>query len=154
MRLALIARVRLQCRSASALARLVLVLVALAYGWGSFANLVSTAHDPARWAGHDNAPLLAAQSAAHDHDHDHHHDDDAPETDVPQSDAPQGDAPQGDHQHGHHGADHSHDKSALARTETRAVLSLPEAWDAASPLPAYPAPCFAFERPPKRVSMT
>lgn len=148
MRIALIARARLQCRSASALVRLVVVLVALAYGWGSFATVISTAHDPARWAGHDNAPLLAAQSAAHDHDHDHHHDHDAPETYAPQSDAPQG-----DHQHGHHGADHSHDKSAVPRTETRAVVSLPESWDAAPLLPAYPAPCFAFERPPKRVSM-
>ncbi len=125
-------------RRTPVIARLLVVLVALVYGWASYANIVSTSHDPATWLGHDDAPLLAAQSGGHDHDHDGSEPDDRSTG----------------HQHGHHAADHSHDKPNLSGSETHAVLKLSDAWVTAPQVLAYPAPCYSFERPPRSLSMS
>lgn len=117
---------------------LLLVLVVLVNDWASYANRVSTSHDPATWSGHDDAPLLATQFGEHDHSHDESQSDD--------------DRSAG-HQHGHHTADHSHDTSNLPDSETHTVVMLSEAWVVASPIVAYPAPCFCLERPPKSLSI-
>ncbi|MDP2242189.1 MAG: hypothetical protein Q8K18_18790 [Burkholderiales bacterium] len=114
--------------------KLLVMFVALFYGFMSHASIVSTSHAPANWSGHDNAPLLAAQSGDHDHSHD-----------DPQT----GDRSAG-HQHGNHATDHSHDKSNLPRSDdTHAAMKLPDIWGTAPRTPAYPEPCFSFERPPK-----
>ena len=119
-------------------ARLLVFLCAVVYGWASFSSGISSAHDPITWSGHDDALLLAAQSHGHDHSHD------APEVDD-------GDTGQA---HGYHAADHSHDKADLKRSETPVVARLQNSWGVTLHALAYPAPCFPFERPPKKLSMS
>lgn len=109
------------------------MLIALLYALMSHASMVSTSHNPANWPGHDNAPLLAAQSG----DHGHSHDD------------PRADDRSAGHQHGNHIPDHSHDKSNLPHGDTHVVAGLPDIWATTPPALAYPEPCFSFERPPK-----
>lgn len=129
---------RTLCCRMPLMARLMILLFELIHGWASYANIVSTSHDPATWSGHDDAPLLAAQSAGHEHSHDE------PEVD---------DCKTG-HQHGHHAADHSHDKPNLQGSNTPAVVKLQNSWGVTLQTLAYPAPCFSFERPPKSLSMS
>ncbi len=122
------------------MARLLVLMLALLHGWGGIANAASTSHDMAAWSGHDNATLLASQSGGHDHDHNH--------------DGPEVDGDNNGHQHGHHAADHSHDKPNLSGDKTLAVVKLQQCWRLSLAALAYPAPCFSFERPPKKLSMS
>ncbi len=117
--------------------RCFVLLVALLYGWMAHSSLLSTAHDPASWAGHEHAAILAAQSGDHGHSHDHDHEDPATDSHDPAS------------SHGQHTADHSHDKPNLKRSHHQAVVKPPRIWASLRLCPNYPEPCFAFERPPK-----
>lgn len=117
--------------------RCFVLLVALFYGWMAHSSLVSTAHDPANWAGHEHAVILAAQSGDQGHSHDH----DEPATDSNNPANP----------HGQHSADHSHDKPNLKRSHHQAVMKPPRFWASIPHCVNYPEPCFAFERPPKQL---
>jgi hypothetical protein len=117
--------------------RCFLLLVALLYGWMAHSSLVSSAHDPASWAGHERAAIFAAQSGDHEHGHEHDHHD--PATD--------GHDPAG--AHGQHTADHSHDKPNFKRSHHQTVVKPPRIWISLPHCPNYPEPCFSFERPPK-----
>lgn len=117
--------------------RYFVVLVALLYGWMAHSSLVSNAHDPANWAGHERAAILAAQSGDNGHRHGHDHDDPAADGHDPAS------------SHGQHTADHSHDKPNLKRPHHQAVVKPPSIWARIPHCPNYAEPCYAFERPPK-----
>jgi hypothetical protein len=135
MRIATILKIPRQSRP-NAL-RCFVLLIALLYGWMAHSSLVSTAHDPASWAGHEHAAILAAQSGDDGHSHGHDHDDPATH----------GLDPAGSH--GQHTADHSHDKPNLKRGHHQAVVKPPRIWASIPHCANYPEPCFAFERPPK-----
>jgi len=120
--------------------RCFVLLVALFYGWMAHSSLLSTAHDPASWAGHEYAALFAAQSGDHGHTHNHDHEHDDPATN--------GHDPAGSH--GQHSADHSHDKPNFKRSHHQAVVKPPRIWASLPHCANYPEPCFAFERPPKQ----
>ncbi len=120
-------------RRASILARLLIVLVALLHGWGSYASAVSSSsHDPVAWSGHGGA--LAETLSTH---HGHSHDDPGIDDGGPES------------PNGHDAADHGHDKSNLPRNGAQAAMSSTDDWSLVHRVSNYPAPYFAFDRPPK-----
>jgi hypothetical protein len=123
-------------RRAPLLVRLVIVLVALTHGWGSCASAVSFSHDPAFWAERAGA---AAESRSPDHDHGHG------------ESPPDGEEPE--LQGGHDAADHSHDKPALGRNAAHFAASPTNDWNSACPAAPYPSPLFAFDRPPRHLSL-
>lgn len=121
-------------RRASSVVRFLLVLVAVLYGLMSQANIVSVSHNPANGAGHDSMSIVATHAGGHDHSQE------SPELDGGRL--------------VHHDADHSHDTPNLTRCETPSVVKSQEVWITELQMPAYPAPCFAFERPPRFFPMS
>lgn len=119
-------------RRASALARLLIVLFALMHGWGSFANVVSSSHDPAAWSEPGSA-LVEAHFLHHGHSHEDFGTDDGGSENL----------------NGHNAADHSHDKPNLPRNGAQVAMAATDDWSLADPVPFHPAPYFAFDRPPK-----
>ena len=119
-----------QCKAL--LAKFLVVLVMLFHSWGAYANISSSSHDPEKWFGYNSA-LLEAGPEHHEHSHD----------DPDSQDRSAG------HQHVHNAADHSHDKSNLPRNAALASAPQKDVWSTALRVPIHPAPCFAFERPPK-----
>lgn len=117
-------------------ARLLIVLFALIHGWGSYASVVSSSHDPVAWSEPGSA-LVEAHSATHGHNHDE------PETDDGGSESP----------NGHNAADHSHDKPNLPRSGAQAAMASADDWRLVHQVPFYPAPYFAFDRPPKHLPL-
>jgi ABC-type nickel/cobalt efflux system permease component RcnA len=115
------------------LAKFLVVLVMLFHSWGAYANISSSSHDPANWSGHHST--LEAGPEHHEHSHD----------DPDPQDHGAG------HQHVHNAADHSHEKSSLPRNVAAASATLKEVWSTVLRVPIHPAPCFAFERPPKHL---
>ena len=121
-------------RRAPFAARCLLVLMAGFYGVMSYANIVSTSHNPALGVGHDATSLLAMHAGGHDHAHDE------PEHDGSRL--------------GHHDADHSHDTPNLLGCATPTALKAHDSWNSDPQVLAYPAPCFSFERPPWHLSVS
>lgn len=119
-------------RRALILARLLIVLVALLHGWGSYASAVSSSHDPVAWSEHGSA--LAETLSPH---HGHSHDDPGTGDGGPES------------PNGHDAADHTHDKSNLPRNGAQAAMAATDDWSLVHQVPLYPAPYFAFDRPPR-----
>lgn len=109
-----------------------IVLLALVHGWGSYANAASSSHDPAYWSGPGEAALEARGSG-----HGHSHDELVAEIGDPER------------QGGHNSADHSHDKPSLPRSGAQAAIVAAGDWSPVDQVPLHPAPCFAFDRPPK-----
>ncbi len=136
MSFAAVNRVRGCNRRAPLLARLLIVLVALFHGWGSYASVVSSSHDPI-FRSHGGGAPLAALSSGHDHGHD-------------ESATEYGDS---ESSSGHDAADHSHDKPDLRRSDGCAVVTPADDWGVAHHVPPYPAPMFEFDRPPKSLPM-
>lgn len=116
------------------LAKFLVVLVMLFHSWGSYASISSSSHDPENWSAHNSA-LFEAGPEHHEHSHD----------DPDSQDRSAG------HQHAHNAADHSHEKSSLPRNVAAASGSPKDVWGTALRVPIHPAPCFAFERPPKQL---
>ena len=132
--LAFLPELRAYRRRASSAVRFLLVLLAVFYGLMSQANVVSVSHHPANGAEHDSTSIVATHAGGHDHSQD------APELDEGRL--------------VHHDADHSHDTPNLLRCNTPSAVKSQEVWVTDFQVPAYPAPCFAVERPPRFFPMS
>lgn len=136
MPFAITSQIRQFTRRSPILARLLFVFVALLHGWASYASVASASHDPVVWSEHGSA-LIEAQSPHHGHSHDDSGTDDG----GPES------------PNGHNAADHSHDKPNLPRNGSQAVIASTGDWSLVHQVPLYPAPYFAFDRPPKHLPL-
>jgi hypothetical protein len=117
---------------ATVLARLLIVLFALIHGWGAYASVISSSHDPVAWSEPASA-LADANSPHHGHSHDDIGTDDGGSEGL----------------NGHNAADHSHDKPNLPRSGAQAAIASADDWNPTGQVPLRPAPYFAFDRPPK-----
>ncbi len=132
--MAFLSELRTCHRRTHVVVRFLLVLMAVFYGLMSYANLVSTSHEPANGVGHDSQSIVATHAGGHDHFNDE------PDYDGSRL--------------GHHDADHSHDTPNLLRRDTSTALKSQEVWDTDLQALVYPTPYFSFERPPRLLPMS